>query len=223
MNIIEFKDISKSFYKNGRRFDILSGLNFSIAENSTVLITGVNGAGKSTLLNILLSLVSPDSGNVFINEKSIEGLDSGEFNHLMNSFVGYVPQARYYVSSLSVLDNVCLPAFISGEDVSSDRAMALLDEFHILHLKDMFPDSLSGGELKKMMIARALMNDAPVLVMDEPTSELDVDATCDFIDIINSLKQKQKTIIIVSHDDKLLSVADEVYLLSDGNMIKKEL
>ena len=213
--MIEVTNLSKSFITPRGRIDVLKDLSFAINDGSFVGITGKSGAGKSTLLSIIAGLQKPDSGNLTINDTNLLSLDDKKLSAFRNKNIGFISLEQSFLESLSVLDNVRLPAFLGDKLVSTaeakelaEKAMNLLDSFGIAHLAQNNPSTLSGGENHRVLIARALINDPSILLADEPTDSVDSERTDEIIKIFRRLADEGKTILIASHDKEALKLCD---------------
>lgn len=207
-------------YVRAKKFNALDDVNLEINDGEFITIIGKSGSGKSTLLNIISGILSPTSGKVFLDDKEISALSDDEKSFIRNDSIGFVPQSTVTLSTLNVLDNVCLPFFLSkreGDVVG--RGRYLLKELGIEHLENSYPRELSGGELRRVTIARALMNHPKVILADEPTSDLDIENTKEVLGILKKInKDNNTTIILVTHDLACLEYSDKTYTMSSGKI-----
>ena len=215
--LLEALNISKTFKRREEDFYAVKNVDFSLSKGEFVFICGRSGSGKTTLLNLLAGLLNADSGTVLYNDKNIFEFSDNEKNFYRNEYIGFVPQTIGSLPNLSVLDNVRLPHFLFKRDGDGkDRALFLLEMMGISGLKDELPKNLSGGETKRMLIARALMNSPTVLIADEPTSDLDASTTKDVMSALKSINAEGTAVIIVTHDNDILSSDIKTYTMSDG-------
>ncbi|WP_288868731.1 ABC transporter ATP-binding protein, partial [uncultured Parvimonas sp.] len=166
INMLKIENLYKT-YVRAKEFNALDDVNLEINDGEFITIIGKSGSGKSTLLNIISGILSPTSGKVFLDDKEISALSDDEKSFIRNDSIGFVPQSTVTLSTLNVLDNVCLPFFLSkreGDVVG--RGRYLLKELGIEHLENSYPRELSGGELRRVTIARALMNHPKVILAD---------------------------------------------------------
>lgn len=208
--------ISKSFASARGPVRVLSDFSCTVPDGAFFGIAGKSGAGKSTLLSIIAGLQPADSGSILINGTDIAKLDDKKRSLFRNRNIGFVSQEQSFLANLTVLDNVRLPASLSGAedpDGDSERARALLNQLGIGQLADSYPAELSGGENHRILIARALMNDPPVILADEPTASLDGEQAASVTAIFRELAVDGKSIIMVSHDDAALRSCDSVIRL----------
>ena len=215
--LLKASNISKTFKRREEDFYAVKNVDFSLSKGEFVFICGRSGSGKTTLLNLLAGLLNADSGTVLYNDKNIFEFSDNEKNFYRNEYIGFVPQTIGSLPNLSVLDNVRLPHFLFKRDGDGkDRALFLLEMMGISGLKDELPKNLSGGETKRMLIARALMNSPAVLIADEPTSDLDASTTKDVMSALKSINAEGTAVIIVTHDNDILSSDIKTYTMSDG-------
>lgn len=219
MLLVDVNNVYKIFERGGRDFTALNDVNFSVNSGDFINIVGKSGSGKSTLLTILSAIQEPTKGDVRVLERKISEMTDDEKSHYRNEFVGYVPQTLGTLSTLNVIDNVRLPHFfMKREGDGIKRAEELLDMCGILHLKYEFPRNLSGGEVKRVLIARALMNEPKILLADEPTSDLDSATSSEIMEMLKKINDNGTTIIIVTHDDDLLKYGSRLLEMSDGKL-----
>lgn len=219
MLLVDVNNVYKIFERGGRDFTALNDVDFSVNSGDFINIVGKSGSGKSTLLTILSAIQDPTKGDVRVLERKISEMTDDEKSHYRNEFVGYVPQTLGTLSTLNVIDNVRLPHFfMKREGDGIKRAEELLDMCGILHLKYEFPRNLSGGEVKRVLIARALMNDPKILLADEPTSDLDSATSSEIMEMLKKINDNGTTIIIVTHDDDLLKYGSRLLEMSDGKL-----
>lgn len=215
--LLKALNISKTFKRREEDFYAVKNVDFSLSKGEFVFICGRSGSGKTTLLNLLAGLLNADSGTVLYNDKNIFEFSDNEKSFYRNEYIGFVPQTIGSLPNLSVLDNVRLPHFLFKRDGDGkDRALFLLEMVGIAGLKDELPKNLSGGETKRMLIARALMNSPTVLIADEPTSDLDASTTKDVMSALKSINAEGTAVIIVTHDNDILSSDIKTYTMSDG-------
>jgi putative ABC transport system ATP-binding protein len=203
----------------------LTDINLKIYPQEYVIIFGPSGCGKSTLLYALAGFQKPTSGEVIVDGQDINQFSKKERVEFHRRKIGMVFQSFFLISTLKILDNICLPkVFISEEsDEREDKGRELLDRFGIKEQADKFPVELSGGQRQRVAITRALMNDPDILIADEPVGNLDSRASFNVMSILRELNEKdKKTIILVTHDPTHLSFGNKVVHMSDGKIVKVE-
>ena len=221
-SIIKTENLSKSFKRGSNTLFAVKNVNFTLEEGDFVNIIGRSGSGKSTFLNLLSGLLKPTEGKIFAKGKDMSDFSDREISKYRNEVIGFVPQSLGTLPNLNVLENVSLPYYLFKRDDSAyEKAAMLLDEMGILHLKDDFPKNLSGGELKRVLIARSMINSPELLILDEPTSDLDKNTTIEIMDLLKKINSKGTALIIVTHELDILKYGNTLYQMEDGSLIKK--
>ncbi|MBQ4489409.1 MAG: ABC transporter ATP-binding protein [Ruminobacter sp.] len=197
---------------------VLNDINFELKRGSITQIIGPSGCGKSTFLNIMCGLLKPTSGNVFYDSQSIYSLSDTELAILRNQKFGIALQKNIGIGSVSVIDNVNLPySYLKhGKTDTCTATHQLLELFGISHLKNRLPGELSGGEMRRMCLARALVNNPEFIFADEPTSDLDSENTDIVMTALKNTAKKGTGILVVSHDSAVYPYADETFTISNG-------
>ena len=217
MTVIELKTVGKRYERDGRPFWALRNASLTVAPGEFVTLFGRSGSGKSTLLNILVGLLKPTEGDVLFEGKSILGKSDAEMSAIRNSMIGYVPQGAGILSTLTVLDNVRLPWYLSARGAEPEgRAQELLETFGLGDLGSQYPSALSGGELRRVAIARALMCSPRVIVADEPTSSLDKASAANVVRVLRELADKGTAVLMVTHDESSFVLTDRFYEMEAG-------
>ena len=220
MSILEVKNVSKKFMRGDRGFYALEDVSFSVDKSELLYIKGKSGSGKSTLLNLIAGLLRPDSGSVNFNGVDISTYSDEKISEYRNVSIGYVPQSLGTLPNLTIAENVELPFHIfKKHEPAKERALMLLDKMQILALKDEFPRSLSGGELKRVLLARALMNEPKLIIADELTSDLDSATTKDIMKILYDIHESGTTVIMVTHEDDIIRDKDRVIHMEAGKLL----
>jgi ABC-type antimicrobial peptide transport system, ATPase component len=203
---------------------ILKGIDLEIYEGEFVSIIGASGSGKSSLLYILGLLDKPTEGEVFFEGEKIDYSNDKRLSYLRNSKIGFVFQFHYLVQELSLLDNVILPAIKKGMPINEarERAMVLLERLGLKGKENRKPYEISGGEMQRTAIARALINQPKVLLADEPTGNLDSTNTQRVMDIFKEINKSQTTIVMVTHEIDLARQTKRIVELKDGSVIRQE-
>jgi len=200
----------------------VDNVSINVTNSEFITIKGPSGAGKTTLLNLLGGLDSPNSGIIYNQGVKISdmGQESLALFRLINS--GFVFQNYNLISTLTAEENVMFPMNLSGMkfEEQRNRAVKLLKEMRLSERREHLPFQLSAGEQQRVAIARALANDPPVILADEPTANLDKKSSQFIRDLFKELKNSEKTIIIATHDDDLLSLADRVIIFDQGKIVE---
>lgn len=222
--LLETQALRKTFRRGDRQVLAVDGIDFSIQKGEFVFLTGRSGSGKTTFLNLLAGFLKPNAGCVRFCGNDIAEMKDTDQSGYRNHSIGYVPQQLGALPNLTAIENVMAPAYL-GEGKRSDsdrvleqRAAGLLDLVGILKLRDAFPGSLSGGELKRVLLARALMNAPEILIADEPTADLDRETTKEIMALLRRINEKGTALLIVTHETELLSQGARVMTMSDGKL-----
>lgn len=217
---IEAIGVSKSFLREGKGTNMLvavSETDFSLPEGTFTILKGRSGSGKSTLLNMLAGLLAPTTGRVLLDGRDLAQLGDDELSRLRNAKIGIIPQGQTGLECLTVLENVMLPQTVYGErDGLRERAERLLDELGISHLRDARPKELSGGEMRRMSIARALAGSPAMILADEPTSDLDDENTALVFRMLREAADGGAAALVVTHEPDAEKYADKTYRMSAG-------
>jgi len=220
--LLELHDVVKTFPQPGRApRAVLAGASLELASGEAVAVVGPSGSGKSTLLNLAAGLDVPDSGTVIVDGRDVAGLDDDERTRLRRGTVGVVFQQFHLLPHLSVLENVLLPAWISGPSAAAtDRARGLLDRVELDDRADDAVDRLSGGEQQRVALCRALLNRPRLLLADEPTGNLDAASGARVADQLFGLARDQGAgLLMVTHAASLADRCDAVATLVDGVLV----
>lgn len=219
--LLQTKQLSRTFTRSGSDFFAVRSVDFSIDASDFVFIVGRSGSGKTTLLNLISGILEPTSGTVLFEHKDITMMSDTEKSLYRNESIGFVPQSLGALPNLSVLDNVRVPFFLFDRDGDTvGRALSLLELMGIAHLKDEMPSNLSGGEAKRMLIARALMNDPKLLIADEPTANLDAETAAGVMQAIKDIHKLGTAVLIVTHDSSILDARCTTYRMDSSALSK---
>ena len=223
--LIELKNVTKVFKQGTNEIRAVDGLTWGIDDSGKlVAIVGPSGSGKTTLLNLLGALDLPDRGEVINQGKNISRYSEKELTEYRKRKIGFVFQSYNLIPNLTALENVMLPMEFLGLPINQaqKRADELLKELKIHHRKNHKPAKLSGGEQQRVAIARALANDPEIILADEPTGNLDSETGREIIQLLKNLAHtKNKTVIVVTHDERISEIANEKFILRDGKIIHK--
>jgi len=216
------KALQKSFVAgDGSQLEILRDVDFEIAAGEVVAITGASGAGKSTLLHLLGALDLPTSGDVLVAGRPVADLEDEELAGVRNRHVGFVFQFHHLLREFTALENVMMPALIAGESprAARERAASLLSAVGVDHRKSHKPNRLSGGEQQRVAVARALVNEPLVLLLDEPSGNLDTKTSQRLHELLFQLRERRRlAMVIVTHSRELAAQADRILDLAGGRL-----
>lgn len=221
MKILTIENLSKIYGEGDNKVEALKNINLSINKGEFVAIIGASGSGKSTLLHLLGGLDRPTSGKVIIDENSIYDYKDEELSIFRRRKIGFIFQFFNLIPVLDVEENIELPVVLDNEKVDNEY----LDEIiSILNLKDRrthLPSELSGGQQQRVSIGRALINKPSIILADEPTGNLDSKNTREVIELLKFTARKfNQTLILITHDSNIASMADRVITIEDGQIIE---
>ena len=224
--LIELSQVVKQYQTAAGPFSALKGVDLRVDTGEFVAVVGKSGSGKSTLINMITGIDRPTSGEVFVADTAIHTLGENRLAAWRGRNVGVIFQFFQLLPSLTVMENVILPMdfchmYSSRERV--DRAMELLEQVEIPEQAHKLPSALSGGQQQRAAIARALANDPPILVADEPTGNLDTKTADSIFRLFERLVDQGKTILMVTHDQDLARRVTRTVILSDGEVIEDRL
>ncbi|MFP3090275.1 ABC transporter ATP-binding protein [Treponema sp. TIM-1] len=220
MELLELKELTKEYQRGGRAFNAVNRVSLSVEPGDFISIIGRSGSGKTTLLNMGAGLLHPTHGSVLFEGKDIYGFKDKDISFFRNKKIGYVPQGQSLLSNFTVFDNVCIPWFLfKREGDVEGRAFILLEKVGISHLAASYPKELSGGEMRRAAIARALINEPRLLIADEPTSDLDVETTAEIMGLFSRIAQEGTAVLIVTHELDTLDYGNKTYSMDAGNLL----
>ena len=223
MNVLEFRNVTKSYKDGNNEIEALKETNFKIEEGQFIAIIGPSGSGKSTFLTLAGGLQTPSKGQIIINGKDYTNLSEKERAKLRFNDIGFVLQASNLVPFLTAKQQLELVDRINKNNKQTIQDKhSLLKELGIEHLENKLPKDLSGGERQRLAIARALYNDPAIILADEPTASLDSDRAFEVVDLLSKeCREKNKSIIMVTHDNRMIEKCDHVYRMKDGILTKE--
>lgn len=220
--MIKLEKVTKFYKDDGRLVFAVNELDLEIKKGDFVAVVGPSGAGKTTLLSLVGCLIKPSNGVIKVNGFNTSQLNDNELSDLRAKKVGFVFQGSHVIPNLTVLENVLLPlVFIKTNDLEAKRkrAIALINELGLGDRLNSLPKNMSGGQVKRISIARALINDPEVLLADEPTGELDQETSQDIIRILKKLNQEDGiTIMLVTHNQELAQNAKSILKMRGGRL-----
>ena len=221
--IVKAENISKRYFRKtggANYFYAVKPLTLEIEGGEVAVLTGRSGSGKTTLLHMLSGLLMPTEGKVWIDQTDLYSLDDRALSRLRRDKTGVVPQGRSAIDTLTVLENILLPAKLYGLPLPVDAASLWMERLGIAPLRDARPPELSGGELRRMAIVRALAQSPEILFADEPTGDLDDENTGLVLSAFRNYADKQKkAVFVVTHENDAVRYADMVYKMDGGRII----
>ncbi len=223
--LLEVSNLSKEYTRGNQTFFAIKDVWLKLKEGDYTIIIGRSGSGKSTFLNLIGGLLTPTSGEIHVLGLNTKSLNDREMSLLRNSTISYIPQGHSILSNLSVLDNVRLPYFLHKRQGDEDKeykedvdkkATSLLEKVGIAYLANTYPKHLSGGELRRVSIARALINCPKILLADEPTNDLDTQTANEVMSLFSEIASGGTAVLLVTHDLNSIHHGNHVYQMSDG-------
>ncbi len=220
---METRGVTKEFprTKGGAVFTAVEPVDLRLERGEVMVIRGRSGSGKSTLLSMLAGMLTPTAGTVLVDDQDLYSLDDKALSRLRNEKIGVIPQGHAALRSLSVFENVLLPSVIYAEAEGSalrTRAQELLESVGLSALTDSSPNELSGGELRRMAVARALLMSPQAVLADEPTSGLDDDNSAVVLEMLRRAADEGAAVLVVTHDDGAVRFADRVFTMDGGSL-----
>ena len=220
MNLIEMNSICKSYRNIGFETKVLKDVTLHIKEGDYVSIIGPSGAGKSTLMAIMGCLSQPTSGEYILDGEEVGKLNDRKLSRVRNEKIGFVFQAFHLLPGVTAMENVSLPLVYAQNPPRNikERARELLTKVGLEHRLHHTPGQLSGGEQQRVTIARSLINDPRIILADEPTGNLDSKNGVETMKTFDNLIKEGKTIILITHDQKVAQHADRIIAIRDGQV-----
>ena len=219
MAFLEAQKLVKEYNRRGKTFRAVDDIDFTIEPGDFVMIEGESGSGKTTFLNLLTGLTDPTSGAVIIDGRSLKETGDKEISKIRNQKIKYIPQGESLLSALTVRENILFPFTIGGlERPSEERLIEVSDKLGITDLLDEYPSDLSGGEMRRATIARAVINKPSLIIADEPTGSLDSANTFKVVEIFRDIASEGTAVIVVTHQKETLGYATRVLEMDQGSL-----
>ncbi len=220
MPVVEARNITKTYTIADRKIRVLDEVSLSVAEGEFLVVEGSSGSGKTTLLSLLSGLDKPSSGKVLLEEMDITEATEDDLAPLRNETIGFVFQSFHLVPSLTALENVMFPAEIRRDPQAHDKAAELLKRVGMQKRSDNYPHQLSGGEMQRVAICRAVINNPKIIFADEPTGNLDSENGKAVLDLLLEFqKEHRTTLVLVTHSVDIARIADRMIVLKDGRIV----
>jgi putative ABC transport system ATP-binding protein len=219
--LVEMKGITRTYVMGDNLVHALRGVDLTIAQGESLAIMGTSGSGKSTMMNIMGCLDQPSKGSYHLSGRDVARLSRAQLAEVRGRMIGFVFQSFNLLSRTSALENVEMPLMYQGTPSAErhKRAMRALERVGLKGREDHHPNQLSGGQQQRVAIARALVTDAPVIMADEPTGNLDTKTSYEVMTILQGLVKEGKTVILVTHETDIAAYASRVITLRDGLMV----
>ena len=219
MNIIEAKRVTKTYTVDHRKIHVLDDVSLSVSESEFLVVEGSSGSGKTTLLSLLSGLDKPTSGRVFLQEKDITDKSEDDLAQLRKNMIGFVFQSFHLIPSLTALENIMFPAELKRDPAAREKAKSLLQRMGLDKRSGNFPHQLSGGEMQRVAMCRALINNPKIIFADEPTGNLDSENGRVILELLLEYqKESRTTMVLVTHSIDIAKMADRMIVLQDGRI-----
>ena len=221
MALVEARDITKTYTIGDRKISVLEKVSLSVSDGEFVVVAGSSGSGKTTLLSLLSGLDKPSSGRVLLAERDITDTSEDDLAPLRNEVIGFVFQSFHLVPSLTAMENVMFPAELKHDPRAHAKADALLQRVGMQKRSANFPHQLSGGEMQRVAMCRAVINNPKIIFADEPTGNLDSENGQAVLDLLLEFhRERRTTLVLVTHSLNIAEMADRVIVLKDGRIAK---
>ncbi len=221
-NIVSITNVSKSYSVNEHTSFGVKGINFDAKPGELVLILGPSGSGKTTLLTLIAGLLKPSEGNISLFQNPIESYSVADLQRLRAGKIGFIFQTFLLIDALTSLQNLELVIRFNSKSKKEARRIAgdLLKELNVEYLAYKLPSTMSQGEKQRVAVARAVANNAELILADEPTASLDSENGAIIIELLSSFARRNKCVIVVSHDLRLKKYADRIVYLENGRIVE---
>ncbi|MFV0375343.1 ABC transporter ATP-binding protein [Microbacterium sp.] len=216
------QDLTKTYASTDPPTRVLDGIDLTVREGEFLVVMGASGSGKSTLLYSISGMDRPSSGSVFLDGRDLTTLNDAEMSRTRLTRMGFVFQQAYLLANLSIRDNILLPALKAAPDARDEavaRVQALMERFEIAHVADHGITQVSGGQLQRASICRALACEPAILFADEPTGALNSSMSAEVMDALTGVHRDGTTIVMVTHDPACAARGDRVVYLRDGRIV----
>ena len=219
--LLDVKNLRKDYQRGSQHFSAVNNVSFSMAQTDFITIMGKSGSGKTTLLNMIAGLLTPTQGKITINGTNLFELDDKQVSAFRNQNIGYIPQGSSLLPNLTALENIRLPFYLTKRENQSslNYALDLLEKAKIGYLKDTYPANMSGGEMRRIAILRALICRPQLVIADEPTSDLDEESSAQIMALLTEIHQQGTGLLIVTHDNDVANYSQRTLKMSSGRLI----
>lgn len=219
--LLNVKNLRKDYTRGQQTFSAVNNVSFSMAKDNFICIMGKSGSGKTTLLNMIAGLLTPTQGKITINNTNLFDLNDQQVSAFRNQHIGYIPQGSSLLPNLTAIDNIRLPFYLTKRENQNplNEAKRLLEKAKISHLQDAYPANMSGGEMRRIAILRALICKPQMIIADEPTSALDEESAAEIMLLLSEIHQQGTALLVVTHDHDVARYSQKVMKMSGGRFI----
>ncbi len=217
---IELREASRQFMRRGENFFAIENIDLQIKQGEFLFLTGSSGSGKTTLLHIICGLLYPTSGKVFLDGNQWEDMTDKQASIFRNRQIGFIPQEESLLSNLTVFENICLPYTFSKEtEVDIEKVDQTAERLKIRQFFNAYPKELSGGEKRRVMIARAVILSPKIIIADEPTANLDEENAKEVMEILKEINREGSTVLVSTHEKEII-FGSNGYEMKHGSLKK---
>ena len=219
--LLNVRNLRKDYQRGQQTFAAVNNVSFSMQSGDFKCIMGKSGSGKTTLLNMIAGLLTPTQGKVTFNDVNLFELDDQQVSAFRNQHIGYIPQGSSLLPNLTAIDNIRLPYYLTKRPNKSSfsYAKSLLEKAKVSYLQDVYPANMSGGEMRRIAILRALICQPQIIIADEPTSDLDEESSTDIMQLLKEINQQGTALLIVTHDHDVANYSQNILKMSAGRFI----
>ena len=220
--LLNVRNLRKDYQRGQQTFAAVNNVSFSMQPGDFNCIMGKSGSGKTTLLNMIAGLLTPTQGKVTFNDVNLFELDDQQVSAFRNQHIGYIPQGSSLLPNLTAIDNIRLPYYLTKRPNKSSfsYAKSLLEKAKVSYLQDVYPANMSGGEMRRIAILRALICQPQIIIADEPTSDLDEESSTDIMQLLKEINQQGTALLIVTHDHDVANYSQTILKMSAGRFIE---
>lgn len=220
--MLKVHNLSREFVRNGEKFLAVNGVSFHIKKGEMAAFIGQSGSGKSTLFHMITGMIRATEGTVEIMGRDVTKISSAEFARLRGTDIGYIMQGQNLLQNLTVRENIYLPVSMNPDNERGKKDIErLLETFGLSHMADEYPENLSGGEQRRVSIARAFVQNPNLVIADEPTSNLDPENAKIIMESFKKLSDQGATVLISTHNLDFISYADRCFEMTKGVLSEK--
>lgn len=222
MNILEARQVTKIYTIEDRKIPVLDNISLSVPQGEFLVIEGSSGSGKTTLLSLLSGLDKPTTGRVYIEEVDITDTPEDDLAPMRNTVIGFVFQSFHLVPSLTAIENIMFPAELRRDSQAREKAQHLLERVDLEKRGHNYPHQLSGGEMQRVAMCRALINNPKIIFADEPTGNLDSENGKAILELFLEFhRERESTLVLVTHNKEIARMADRMIVLHDGAILEE--
>ena len=221
-NLIELKNISKTFLSGERRINLFDNVNLKIKKGDLIALVGPSGSGKSTFLHMLALLEEPNKGKIYLSDIDTGDMTESEKDNVRREKISIIFQNNNLLNDFTALENVLMPLYIKGNinQNTREKGLKILTDVKLNNRANHFPSELSGGEQQRVAIARSIISDTNLILADEPTGNLDRKTSKNVFNYFKSLQKKNKAIVFATHNRELANMADYKLSISNSKLLR---